>query len=928
MKLIYLIVNAWGPYPEQIEIDFSVFKQQGLFLVTGSTGAGKTTLFDAISFALYGNVSGNIREKTTLHSDFAKEEEETFVELKFEHRGVFYKIRRSPRFPRQKKNKQGIVFSSEKAVLEEEGVKPIAIVSEVNKRIEAILGITYLQFKQIVMIAQGEFIQLLISSSKDRVDILRNVFQTQKYDYLQKLFTIKVNQLDTQVVQLKNQIEETIIRIKAEKDTELFTILELKQIYHPKLVLLLKDVVKNQQQKCKNYQKKIELSQNQIKILITTISEREGKDKQKRKLKEKKEKLFQTINEQEKILKQSLENLEQIKELKQQIINNQNQIKSLENYLPLFEEYEQVEKEQKRCLKQLKENEKTEIQILETQIEKTQQKEYATEKRIEREKILQQIAEIKLTIEKQKIEETNFRELLKKKEYLKKETIVLNNQQKEYQKLQRSYQKKKKKYEEEEITFKNAAVGLVARYLKEGEACPVCGSLLHPKVAEIAEGTPDEEQIACLKKEYEKEQKKYQQSFEKASVQKGIVDNLEKELQKELKEKIKIDLIKNDLDKQLERLWKQSKIKIETEQKKIIQLDKELELAQDLIQNLEEIEKQLIKLEEEKQKNQIEKAEIKQRYNILLGTIKKIKTELPKELKEKKEIEKLLKTKRKETEEKQQIQEQIGEDYQKAENQFKISSALYKSVCKELLNLEKQQTKETDLKEKRQELILQEKRREELLYLWEEELAQQKINQEALTIIEEKINQIQVLEQQYGMLKELEQIIRGNNNKRAPLEHYVLSVYFEDILEMANIRLQKITQGRYQLYKVEKVTDARTKDFLNLEVLDEYTGKKRSVKTLSGGEMFKAALSLALGLSDMVQSYAGGIQIDTLFLDEGFGTLDKESLDQALDTLMTLTESNHMIGIISHVEELKERINQQIVVEKTILGSKVKIIKF
>jgi exonuclease SbcC len=199
-------------------------------------------------------------------------------------------------------------------------------------------------------------------------------------------------------------------------------------------------------------------------------------------------------------------------------------------------------------------------------------------------------------------------------------------------------------------------------------------------------------------------------------------------------------------------------------------------------------------------------------------------------------------------------------------------------------------------------------------------------NKRALDSIQSKIAEKSKLDEEYGVVKDLDNVTKGNNGERLIFEHYVLSTYFEDIIKSANQRLSAMTNHRYELQKVSKVADARTKDSLDLEVLDNYTGRRRSVKTLSGGESFKAALSLALGLSDIVQNNAGGIQIDTLFIDEGFGSLDSESLEQALNTLTSLTEHNKMIGIISHVSELKERIDNQIVVEKGNNGSSLKMV--
>ena len=197
-------------------------------------------------------------------------------------------------------------------------------------------------------------------------------------------------------------------------------------------------------------------------------------------------------------------------------------------------------------------------------------------------------------------------------------------------------------------------------------------------------------------------------------------------------------------------------------------------------------------------------------------------------------------------------------------------------------------------------------------------------NQRIARSVQEKLDKTEKLSGRYGMIKDLENAARGNNPKRLEFEQYVLGAYFDEILSAANLRLEHMSEGRYQLYRTEKVKDLRRTNSLDIEVLDHYTGKRRPVKSLSGGESFKAALSLALGLSDVVQSYVGGIDIELLFIDEGFGSLDEASVQTAVDTLIELSGKRTMIGIISHVSELKERIDRQIIVEKGVYGSTIK----
>ena len=413
----------------------------------------------------------------------------------------------------------------------------------------------------------------------------------------------------------------------------------------------------------------------------------------------------------------------------------------------------------------------------------------------------------------------------------------------------------------------------MARYLEEGKPCPVCGSLSHPKPAIVSKDVPDEKEVARWKQKWQKAEEERNCIYQKASIIKGSLEVIENDY------RIRKEQLKEDLDSLLlqEQEWTSKKESLEQnfKQKKRLEKKKE-ELLQAQTNFWEEkektkalYEKKLLKATKEEEKQRL----IVQGKNLLLDELLKEQIEL--ETFEKKLEQEILKLGDRKTEQLSdwiEYLEKQQSNFLKEQEAKKVKITINETVCHSMLEKQKERAE---------------------------------------------------LEQKYSLIKGLEQVANGKNKDRIVFEQYVLSSYFNDIIMTANLRLSKMTDGRYELAKVEKVVDGRTTDSLNLEILDNFTGKKRPVKTLSGGEAFKASLSLALGLSDVVQSYAGGIQIETLFIDEGFGALDEESLEQAMTTLQNLTEHNHLIGIISHVTELKERIEKQVIVEKGRNGSHI-----
>lgn len=771
MKPLKLILSGWGPYRDSQTIDFTPVAGGGLFLITGPTGAGKTTVFDAVTFALYGEVSGSIREKDSLRSDFAAADQTTWVELTFVHRGEIYRIVRNPRYERAKLRGEGTTSENENAQmycgenLVTTGSQPV------TEAVSELLGLDYRQFKQISMIAQGEFTKLLMATSKERTLIFRDIFQTRLYDVIAQKLGQRVRALNDRLDEVRHRMDETAGAFRVESEAW----------------------EKAWSQKSRNYGK------------LAALAEADSEEKMLRreKLKEQQEQL-------DKAYKKLVQSTEQARQ------NN----KAIDVFLADSEQLEQM--------KQELETAKVRRKALQKEAKKLPEMERNLAETDERQRVL--------TEQLGRLEE--WRHAKARLSHLQEQYLLLDQQAKG----------KKAEYEMQDDRFRKASAGILAQVLKAGEPCPVCGSMEHPAPATLTEELPDEKQLEQLKKEAEKQMNLANEAQTKAAGALGALRQVEESLAG---------------------LWTQLQDSDEDEQTAL-----QRGLSEEMVnQALDRVSQQL---EESRQRN------------------------------------------RKLTREIQELRQSCQEVEILVEKQ-KAAVAQKKSGLSKPRSMERQDISEWSRQIQDMEALRRQQARER-----EKLQTTLSINQNGVRQMKEHMEVRQKLEEEYGTLRKLERAASGSNNRKLVLEQYVLSVYFEDILRAANQRLRSMTGDRYELYRQEEGKDRRMKEGMELEVLDQYTGKKRSVRSLSGGESFKAALALALGTSDVIQSYAGGIQVETMFVDEGFGALDSESLAQAIEILTALGDSRRMIGIISHVEELKERIDDQIIVEKTNNGSSIK----
>ncbi len=1046
MRPLKLTMTAFGPYAKTEEIDFTKLNGRNIFLITGPTGAGKTTIFDGISYAIYGEASGEDRDSESLRSQFADIDTLTFVELEFHLRGIDYYIKRIPKQEKKKSRGEGVTeqkTDAEMKIFEKNGdVKVISGVSNVNEKITEIMGINYDQFKQIMMIPQGEFRKLLTSESKDREKILQKIFGTEAY----KLVEIKLNEMAGKIRRSVNELDhkqsEIINTVQCDDNEILMELVESKDKNVSEIIELLKQYIQNHNEIKKHIEKSIAeksnlLEEKQKEIMkakennkkfeeksIVEVQKKFLEDKESS-VEEKKVRLLKArkaaeivgIEENyiEKTKKLELKRVELLE--KEEAINLD--VKSLKKAEESLNFETSREEERKKLLEDTAivkgyiskvrdfEEKKENLKILEDKLMIVKQKKLSEKQTVDKLRVDIDNSSNELELVRKSSEEyinlnaqlQRITEIYNKTHTLDLENRKLINIRNEYVKYKNRSTEDKKALEKSEFNFKNleqlfrdGQAGLLAKDLQNGMPCPVCGSVHHSKLALLEKGVPTEAQLKVKKDSLEEDLKKFQisnENFMEADVngrsQNSIINRLKKELQllidgdiltlekdkltNFIKEKL-LDLEENkkSLSTEVQRLEKekakQDKLLRVLKEKKDLQLkcektleelNNEYQLSLSAVEREKGILNQIAdeipkKFQGEKdlrnaisqmecKQNSMEKAlkqsqdnfnNLKLKYEKLIiekqGIIKALEEgEISLKDSENKLNEGILKRGFNNLEEykKSKLTEKEEDELSKYINGFneelrsikdRYIKILKDVEGKNLVNIDILQNDYENTKKERECL---DKEKTELH-------AKIEINNNAFLRIKELNKEIKSKEKEYSIVGDLSEAAKGNNSERMTFERYVLAFFFDNIIAAANIRFAKMSENRYELDRIKEKGKGLTQSGLELQVYDNYTGKYRHVKTLSGGEGFKASLSLALGLADIVQCYSGGINLDTMFIDEGFGTLDAESLENAVQCLIDLQSTGRLVGIISHVPELKERIDARLEIIPSTEGSTAK----
>ena len=887
MKPLKIKISAFGPYKNCIDIDFEKLGESGIFLITGDTGAGKTTIFDSISFALFGEVSGSNRPVPSVRSDFADNDTETFVELEFTHKNKKYKIRRNPAYERTKKRGEGTTKTSADASLEYDD-KVISGTKNVDIKIEEILGINSKQFKQISMLAQGEFLKILFAESKDRTEIFRRIFDTDIYNQIAKRLADKTRIAKAELEQLKDYFAINSSNIVWKDGI---------QSVQPKDVneLFIQEILEKLQQEIKINSEQFEKCQEQI---SKQSDENSKMEKEITAQKDKNDKIdrCQKLQEEQKVLQEKQE------DIKQQEILIQKSQEIINKILPKEDKKKELEKEISQKQKVL--------QDISEKIELGKKKEEKFKQ------ILELIEIIKVQFQKYselKDGKTELEDKIKKLQVIIKEQENKKIASENAQKLEAEWEKLSTEVLEKEKEFFREQAGILAEKLKENEPCPVCGSLHHPNIAIKSKSVLTKEELDNLKEKEEKSRKILTDATNKVTEINSKIETLIKEFG----EKPDVELYNKkyaEISEKLENAYNQLNDNYKQIMLKDIVIDSfEYDIFKEKITNkISKEREEFLKLQTQQEENKKQIEELLQKkekaQNDYQNTLKELGFENEEQYK-------------KSVLNNSQI-EIFSKEIEKYKTDVTINVTKLEEIQKEIKGFEKVDltAKIQEFNNKKQELENMRKQQMEYHRIFEN-------NNRILVDLQTNSKKLDSKIKEFTMVEDLSKIANGTvyGKRRIEFEQFVQASYFDMVIIEANKRLLKMTDNRFLLVRKESSERVSDKIGLELEVIDNYNGKRRDVKSLSGGEAFKAALSLALGLSDVIQSYSGGIVVDTMFIDEGFGSLDTESREQAINTLNQLTDNHKLIGIISHVTELKERIDKKIIVTKSTEGSKITI---
>lgn len=922
-----LILSAFGPFAGETTIDFKKFND-GIFLISGETGAGKTTIFDGICFALYGEPSGSYRKQDMLRSDFAKDDTETKVIFSFSHRKKNYKIERNPSYMRKSKRGDRMTRQSPQAVLYQDDEIVVTGSNQVTAKMEEILGMDRMQYQQISMIAQGEFLKLLYAKGKERSEIFRKIFGTgYLYEFQEK---IKRRHLSCkyEYENLGNVLldqEDNIFVSKDSIEYETYT-KYLKQKHQiVEFIDVVKKYQKRKQEEYEDFQKEKEMQEEiwrQQQLIFSQMTEKSQK------IKDVKEEIKElVVQEKENKAKQRMikKEYDEVKKENPKLHKKELRFQELQKQAKQYKELDTLEKKQESS-----KNAKERFIWQQKDIERKKENERQRELKllgfleqaddIEKQYDRLQKEEIKLKMETEKNED-----LCKEKEIYLQEFKIYEERKKDYEKIRSDRKELRDRLANWQDQYDCNQAGLLAKNLVEGKPCPVCGSLHHPEIADFKESDITQDMLRDLREETEKIDQKYNVVFAKVKQSKGIVDirkeNLWKKSGKQTEDFNEIDEIYEislrqykKIKKEFEHIAKQKekiteyRLKVEKSKEKQLNYVEKLQEISEKIYEKDSLWKQMEARKEEICKN-LEYTSFKdaqEEQQRLSDEICKMKENKEATERKKEAVETQGVRIRAAIEEKEKIRLDLTEQFKEQKSRNEEFSDLRKFESK-LHRMQKEIQKQNQYLEQLNQHI--------------------SVNEQSIKFMDRKLEEYKEAEIRYTLLKDLSDTANGEQKGKTKIsfERFVQSVYFDLILAAANERLSVMSEQRYYLLRKEENETKKGSSGLELEILDEWTGKRRNVKSLSGGESFKAALSLALGLSDVIQNKKGGIQVDTIFIDEGFGTLDADSLNKAMQIIHALSfEGNKLVGIISHVDELKDQIDQKIEVYKDHAGSKVK----
>lgn len=1018
MKPVKLRMTAFGPYKMSETIDFADLKGNQLFVISGSTGSGKTTIFDAISFALYGSASGSDRsEARNLRSDFADDDTHTSVEMEFEiHRKTYRVLRQMSHVKAGNKSPTGERF--EFFEITETGEVPCVerqIVSEINRKVEELLGLTQNQFSQIVMLPQGEFRKLLTSETDNKEEILRKIFKTEPYKMISERLKVKKDAAAKAHDIEKRMLDSHITGIASAlpvRQSELFDLIGRDHVNIHQLL----EALKNEKL---FYDEKVLQDEQRYQAAFKKHGEKQGTYYEAKKWNDR----IAELEVKERRLTELNSQLASIEE-QEHFLHKSQRASLIEGMENLFKELQQTEAEKIRLFAEAQKAEQEATKALATaessfarELNQEDQRNEVQRQLIQLENLVPTVQELatkqeelltleaevrKITLDEKKAEaawqaergvgknlEADIALLEKKLETFdeKQATLLALNEQcrvlveltvlektKQQQSIENqgkkiAYESALKEYKMLESSWFGNQAQVLAAALRDGEACPVCGSTDHPiKKSGMSHEEVPKDRLDQAKARFDGVDEEYRNALAKANateeqlVQKrravaelGLAADKAQELQTQLEQRR--HALDNEvkallLDKKQLRTWKERltenaatvhrleadktelarNTQVQTStletakaifEQRLLSIPEETRTMMTLNEKIRNTSATKQQLDHNWEQAQKDLQHAKEQYSSAV-IVREHRNEAAEEIRLKKD--KALQNYY-EALEKSEFESEAS--YQNAKLSEAKREELQKSTqqYRQTLHTALQQTKELQIElagKAKVDLSLLENEMGQLKVEYETafgEWNQTKELKAAVVGLTGKITQASgktlEAEQQMNRITDLHDMIRGQNNLKISFERYLQIEYLEQIIQSANERLKNLSNGQFNLMRSDRQEARGKQSGLGLDVYDAYTGQTRDVKTMSGGEKFNASLCLALGMADVIQSFQGNVSIDTMFIDEGFGSLDEESLNKAIDTLIDLQKSGRIIGVISHVQELKAAIPAILEVHKS-----------
>ena len=918
MRPTKLTLSAFGPYADRTVLDLDSLGTSGLYLITGDTGAGKTTIFDAIIFALYGEASGSVREPDMFRSKYAADTTPTEVELEFVYRGKTYTVRRNPRYERPKRG-GGTTLQAPGAELKMPDGRVLTKATDVNEEIQNIIGLDKEQFTQIAMLAQNDFQKLILAETKDRQAIFRKVFSTEKFLKLQEKLKRQANDLGAEVKETGRRLNDELSRIEPnggplDPDVEMAKRGELSD--EETLRYLDALVEEDKEAIAKNQNRLAELTAC-LNAANRNLGEIDAREKAKAELAAKRKEL-ETAQSCAATRKAELETAEARKpELKTMGTERAR----FEADRPTYERIAQRTAQLEQLQKELEDrNEK--IRILEETLKEAETG--LADLKKERGGLDNAAADYeKISASLEKAEEKK-----KDLEDLARRCAVWSGLVKESETYTKQYadasveeRSATRKYEEAYRAFLDGQAGVLAGGLEEGKPCPVCGSLSHPHPARTAGTVPSQDEVNRAKDASDHAKQVLSDLSGKCATAKANAENAEAALLEGVR-KYSPDATAG----QAQEILTAQKAQLNTETERLCREQKtaagRVVRKKELDAKIPELETNVPAIRDRVEQDKRIVAEMNAAIQSLTGENETDRKGLT--LTDPKEADKRIAELKAAETGLTQVLETAAARAAEADKALEAARSAVGTLEKQI---EKAKELDRDAEEKRKTDL--ETEQDGTRQKTEEASARLKLNRDALGRIRTLMTDLRESGERLKWLRSLADTASGDisGKEKISLETYVQMTFFDRIVDHANRHLMIMTRGKYELLRRRGADNRRSQAGLDLDVVDHYNGTMRTVKSLSGGETFLASLALALGLSEVVQSASGGIRLDTMFVDEGFGTLDDSALESALNALTRLTDGERVVGIISHVLALKERIDRQIVVTKRPTGGSTAVIR-